>query len=108
MQDDPITPHAGPILDAEGQLSYVGEDGRRYVIAGREDLDEAAAEEVMLTLRDAGGLFHEIEALARQWLQRVSASPLERAEALALLLASLETALENLGDGGPQEAPGPG
>ena len=29
MEDKPITPHAGPTLDAEGQLTYIGDDGRR-------------------------------------------------------------------------------
>jgi hypothetical protein len=31
--DAPITPHATPRLDDEGRLTYVGEDGRRYVVA---------------------------------------------------------------------------
>jgi hypothetical protein len=29
----PVTPHATPSIDAEGTLSYVGDDGRRYVVA---------------------------------------------------------------------------
>ncbi|QEY31030.1 hypothetical protein EVJ50_00920 [Synechococcus sp. RSCCF101] len=98
MPDEPITPHAGPTLDPDGQLSYVGEDGRRYVILGREDLDAIGAERVMGTLRDASDLFHQIETLSRRWLDQVSRSPLRRSEALALLLASIETALEQSQD----------
>jgi hypothetical protein len=33
MDDQPITPHAGPTVDAEGNLTYIGDDGRRYVVA---------------------------------------------------------------------------
>lgn len=29
----PVTPHATPSIDAAGTLSYVGDDGRRYVVA---------------------------------------------------------------------------
>ena len=29
----PVIPHAAPILDAEGRLTYVGSDGLRYVVA---------------------------------------------------------------------------
>jgi hypothetical protein len=32
MADSPITPHATPRHDAQGRLTYVGEDGRRYVV----------------------------------------------------------------------------
>ena len=31
-QRAPITPHATPMLDDQGQLTYVGDDGRRYVV----------------------------------------------------------------------------
>jgi len=94
MPDEPITPHAGPTLDPDGQLSYLGEDGRRYVILGRDDLDEIAAERVMGTLREASDLFHRIEVRSKRWLSQVCRSPLRRSEALALLLARIETALE--------------
>ena len=33
MNDEPITPHAAPQLDGEGRLTYIGEDGRRYIVA---------------------------------------------------------------------------
>lgn len=29
----PVVPHAAPILDAAGRLTYVGSDGLRYVVA---------------------------------------------------------------------------
>ena len=29
----PVIPHAAPIVDAEGRLTYVGSDGLRYVVA---------------------------------------------------------------------------
>ncbi len=29
----PMTPHAAPIVDEDGNLTYIGDDGRRYVIA---------------------------------------------------------------------------
>ena len=29
----PVTPHATPVLDADGNLTYIGDDGRRYVVA---------------------------------------------------------------------------
>jgi hypothetical protein len=38
MDNQPITPHAGPTLDAEGNLTYIGEDGRRYVVAPPPEL----------------------------------------------------------------------
>jgi len=31
--DQPITPHAAPIVDVDGNLTYIGDDGRRYVVA---------------------------------------------------------------------------
>jgi len=38
MDDPPITPHAGPIFDPQGHLTYIGEDGRRYVVAAMPDV----------------------------------------------------------------------
>lgn len=29
----PVIPHAAPIVDREGRLTYVGSDGLRYVVA---------------------------------------------------------------------------
>ncbi len=28
----PVIPHAAPVLDGEGRLTYVGSDGLRYVV----------------------------------------------------------------------------
>ena len=32
-EPQPVTPHAAPIVDAAGRLTYIGSDGRRYVVA---------------------------------------------------------------------------
>jgi len=92
----PITPHAAPTLDAQGQLSYIGEDGRRYVVGLPPDLDPASLERVMATLQRGGALFHEIECLARRWISAVSGPDLDGRAALVLLVTTLETALEEL------------
>ncbi|MCH9713923.1 MAG: hypothetical protein K0U63_05160 [Cyanobacteria bacterium] len=93
--DQPITPHATPILDEEGRLTYVGDDGRRYVVELAHDLDEESVERVMAALRAGGGLFQEIEALCQRWIAAVSGGELEPRSALVLLLTTLETALED-------------
>ena len=49
--EQPITPHAGPTLDSLGQLTYVGDDGRRYVVGLPPDADEDSLERVMDQLR---------------------------------------------------------
>lgn len=33
QRKQPVIPHAAPILDADGRLTYVGSDGLRYVVA---------------------------------------------------------------------------
>jgi hypothetical protein len=97
--DQPITPHATPILDEEGRLTYVGDDGRRYVVELAHDLDEESVERVMAALRAGGGLFQQIEALCQRWIVAVSGGELEPRSALVLLLTTLETALEDeIGD----------
>jgi hypothetical protein len=92
--DHPVTPLTGPTLDAEGRLTYIGEDGRRYVVVEGVELDAEGSARVMEALQAAGPLFQEIEALCHGWLERVSLAPLQRQEAIALLLATLETVLE--------------
>jgi hypothetical protein len=92
---DPITPHAAPILDGEGRLTYIGDDGRRYVVGLPPDWDEARIEQVMARLRGGAELFQQIEQLSRHWLEQVAGSDLEPEAALTLLLTSLETALDN-------------
>jgi hypothetical protein len=41
--DVPITPYAPPRLDAQGRLTYLGEDGRRYVVASPPEGDPPPA-----------------------------------------------------------------
>ncbi|MFN9622306.1 MAG: hypothetical protein ACK587_05665 [Cyanobacteriota bacterium] len=92
----PITPHAAPSLDAEGHLSYIGEDGRRYVVGLPPDMDQESLERVMATLQRGGALFHQIEHLARRWIARVSGPDLDARAALVLLVTTLETSLEEI------------
>lgn len=33
VDDAPVIPHAAPLRDAQGRLTYIGEDGRRYIVA---------------------------------------------------------------------------
>jgi hypothetical protein len=98
----PITPHAAPSLDAEGQLSYIGEDGRRYVVGLPPDIDQESLERVMATLQRGGALFHQIEHLARRWIARVSGPDLDARAALVLLVTTLETSLEEID---PEDGP---
>jgi hypothetical protein len=101
----PVTPHAAPSLDGEGQLTYVGVDGRRYVVGLPPELDPASLERVMGTLQRGGSLFHQIEGLARRWIAQVSGPDLDARAALLLLVTTLETSLEELfpEDGPPAE-----
>jgi predicted transcriptional regulator of viral defense system len=95
MEDQPITPHAGPAFDPEGNLTYVGDDGRRYVVAAMPDADEQQVDQVMERLRRGNALFNRLELLAREWLHQVSGDELDHRAALALLLTTLETALDD-------------
>ena len=98
MDDQPITPHAVPVFDAEGNLTYTGDDGRRYVVGPLPELDEANVDQVMQRLLAGQTLFSDLETLANQWLEQVCGTDLSRAAALALLLSSLEMVLDP-GDG---------
>jgi hypothetical protein len=93
--EQPVTPHATPILDADGRLTYVGNDGRRYVVGLSPELDEQSVERVMAALRQGSGLFQQIEVLCHRWIAAVSGGELEPRAALVLLLTTLETALED-------------
>ena len=84
MDDRPITPHAVPIFDSDGNLTYVGDDGRRYVVGPLPETDEANVDRVMERLREGQALFSQIEQLSGQWLDHVSGADLERHSALAL------------------------
>lgn len=94
-EQEPVTPHAGPIINADGELTYIGDDGRRYVVGLPPDVDEDSVERVMATLRAGSALFHNIEDLCDAWLRTVSGDDLEPRAALVLLLTTLETALED-------------
>ena len=97
MADEtPITPHAGPTLNAEGQLTYIGDDGRRYVVGIPPDCDDAKLERLMASLRGGNGLFQQIEALCHRWIGAVQGADLDQRAALVLLLTTLETALEDV------------
>lgn len=103
----PVTPHAAPILDGEGRLSYVGDDGRRYVVGMPPDLDEQSVERVMLALHRGSGLFQHIEDLCHRWLAAVQGGELDARAALVLLLTTLETALEDAIEGEEENGDGP-
>ncbi|WP_413744099.1 hypothetical protein [Synechococcus sp. MIT S9451] len=105
-EQQPITPLTGPVFDDEGRLTYMGVDGRRYVVVDGVDFDEQDAAKVMKVLQLAGGVFEEIEQHCHHWLQMVEDSPLSEEEALSLLLATLETVLERKHD--DQQDPGQG
>ena len=36
--EDPVTPMTALVVDADGRLTYMGEDGRRRVIVGDQEL----------------------------------------------------------------------
>ena len=85
----------GQFLDAEGRLTYVGNDGRRYVVGLSPELDEESVERVMAALRQGSSLFQQIEALCHRWIAAVGGGELGPRSALVLLLTTLETALED-------------
>ena len=105
MSDNPVTPHAGPTLDGDGNLTYIGDDGRRYVVGLPPEIDEASVERVMTLLRGSSPLFQDIERLCHRWIQEVSSDELDARAALVLLLTTLETALEDVY---PEPNPDPG
>lgn len=91
----PITPHATPVVDEQGQLTYVGDDGRRYVVGLPPEADEQSVERVMATLAAGGDLFQQIEGLCHRWIAAVTGPDLDSRAALVLLITTLETALED-------------
>ena len=94
-EDTPITPHAAPIVDEAGRLTYVGDAGRRDVVGLPQEEDELGLERVKASISRAGPLFDQILALCHRWIATVNSSDLEARAALALLLTTLETALED-------------
>ena len=104
-EEQPITPLTGPVLDVEGRLTYMGVDGRRYVVVESGDLDTNVATEVMEALQQGSPVFEAIERSCRTWLDMLRATSLSEEEALALLLATLETVLETRDGTQPGDAP---
>lgn len=100
-EEQPITPHAGPTLDGEGHLTYIGDDGRRYVVGLPPEAEEADLERLMGSLSGGQALLRRIELLCQQWIRTVQGPDLDRRAALELLLTSLETSLEEGEPGGP-------
>ena len=94
MEDQPITPHAGPTVNDDGKLTYIGDDGRRYVVGLPVDIDEASIKRVMGMLRGSQLLFQQMESLAHRWISEVAGPDLESRQALVLLITTLETALQ--------------
>ena len=88
-EEKPITPHAGPTLDADGNLTYVGDDGRRYVVGLPPDIDEDNVEKVMTLLRGGTALFQQIEGLCHRWIDEVIGSELDERAALVHHRASM-------------------
>ena len=105
MDEQPITPHAVPRIDPDGNLTYIGADGRRYVVGPLPDADERSVDQVMERLRAGQLLFALIEDSCRQWLEQVCGPELSNPAALSLLLTTLETALSSGDDDDGSPAP---
>lgn len=76
----PITPHAAPVLDAAGNITYIGDDGRRYVVG--------------LPAGPADPLLERIVGLCELWLTQQCSSGLDPRHALVVLLTALDSALQ--------------
>ena len=94
MEEEPVTPITGPILDLDGQLTYLGEDGQRYVVLDNLRLDQEASQRVADLLQAAAPLIDQIETLCHRWMDQVCRGVSDREEAVSLLLASLESVLD--------------
>ena len=95
MEERPITPHASPIIDIDGNITYIGEDGRRYVVGLPPEADETSVNRVMGLLRKGSILFPDIEKLCHRWIETVKDAELDSRAAMVLLLTTLETVLED-------------
>lgn len=87
MHDEPITPHAAPLLDGEGRLTYIGEDGRRYIVAAAPLGQAGAMARPAACLFDLDGLLLDTEPLhSRAWREAAArfARQLSEAELLEL------------------------
>ena len=65
MADDLTTSLTGPTIDSESQLTYLGEDWRRYVVLVFDgcDLGLQSSAQVTKALRQVSPLIQEIESL---------------------------------------------
>ena len=96
----PATPLTSPVLDADGRLTYVGTDGRRYVVLGPDDQAAQRQQALALSLEPGHRVLEAMEGQARIWLDLVCGPDLERVEALAWLLQRLRSRLT--GGEGPE------
>ena len=93
MDDPSVTPITAPKLDDTGHLTYLGNDGQRYRVLDRLEIDQDASQRVSDVLQATGSLFDQIEALCHDWINRVAEGAMERDEAVAMLLSTLESVL---------------
>lgn len=89
----PATPLTSPVIDEQGRLTYVGTDGRRYVVLGPRDQEAYRQRSLQQSLDQGTRQLDQIERESRIWLDLVCGPHLQRAEALALLLRTLEDSL---------------
>jgi hypothetical protein len=89
----PATPLTSPVIDEQGRLTYMGTDGRRYVVLGPKDQEAYRKRNVQQALDQGARELQAMERHAQQWLDLVCGPHLQRAEALALLLQTLEASL---------------
>lgn len=105
MDDPSVTPITAPKLDDTGHLTYLGNDGQRYRVLDRLEIDQDASQRVSDALQATGPLLDQIEALCRDWISRVAEGAMDRDEAVAMLLSTLESVLhaddEKSGGHGP-------
>ncbi|MEY3734955.1 MAG: hypothetical protein RLZZ624_13 [Cyanobacteriota bacterium] len=99
----PATPLTSPVLDHEGRLTYVGSDGRRYVVLGPSEQAAQRLNARNLSLEPGHRVYEAIERQARIWLDQVCGADLERSDALAWLFERLQSQLGD--DDGPKPPP---
>lgn len=76
----PITPHATPRLDAAGNITYVGDDGRRYVVGLPAPADTELLERII--------------GLCELWIEQQARCGHDPEQAVQQLLTNLERALQ--------------
>ena len=75
MEEEPVTPITGPILDLDGQLTYLGEDGQRYVVLDNLRLDQEASQRVADLLEQRANGVHQRGVEVRALVHDVPALP---------------------------------